>query len=288
MVKTCTLSIIIVAYNNQALLRQCLRSIHDNVSISLKYEIIVVDNNSADKTVAMLEKEFPEITVIANTENYGFAKANNQGLKLTTGKYILLLNNDTFVLAHSLETLIAYMEEHPKVGAASPRLLNGDGISIQAQGGGNKKQWLSKEPLSVKFITGASFLIRRDVYARLGGLDEKFFFYNEDLDWCTRILKRGWQIHYVPAASIIHYGGKSTHFISKRALIEGIKGGLYYNYKHYRWILPLYIPLLLVYCFLEIVLSLFKIMFFLKPRAAWERLQAFTILIGIILSGSFR
>jgi GT2 family glycosyltransferase len=180
------------------------------------------------------------------------------------------------------------MDEHPLVGAVSPRLLNGDGLTVQVQGGGNKKQWYSTKPLAVKFITGAAFMIRREAYINVGGLDEKFFFYNEDLDWCTRILKKGWRIYYVPEAAIIHYGGKSTHFISKRAIVEGIKGGLYYNYKHYRWILPIYIPLLLCYCCLEIVFSLLKLCLFYKPRSSWERFQAFVLLIWIILSGSFR
>lgn len=274
----CTLSIIIVAYNNQDLLRQCLLSIQANVSTKLTYELIVVDNNSVDQTLSMLHAEFPEITVIANPENYGFAKANNLGLKIALGKYLLLLNNDTLVLKNSLETLVSYLETNIQVGAVSPKLLNSDGVSVQVQGGGLKKHWYSTKPLAVKFITGAAFVIRRETYLQVGGLDEKFFFYNEDLDWCTRILKLHWQIHYVPTASIIHHGGKSTHFISKRAIIEGIKGGLYYNYKHYRWILPIYIPLLLLYCCIEIIISLGK----------RERLQAFATIIGIILSGSFR
>ena len=288
MVNKIDLSIIIVSYNNKELLRQCLNSIHENVSTDCHYEIIVVDNNSQDNAVKMLQEEFPYVAVIDNSENYGFAKANNMGLRIAQGRYIILLNNDTFVLGRSFETLIEYMDAHPEVGAVSPRLLNGDGVTTQFQGGGSTKKWLSKTPRKVSFITGAALLIRQAVYKNVGGLDEKFFFYNEDLDWCTRMLKAGWQIHYVPLASVIHYGGKSTHFISKRAIIEGIKGGLYYAYKHYRWALPVYIPLLLLYCLLEIGISFFKIVFLFQPKAAWERILAFVTLLGIVLSGRFR
>jgi GT2 family glycosyltransferase len=239
------LSIIIVAFNNREYLRACLNSLYENAGQRLRYEIFVVDNNSQDQTLQMLQENYPGVQIIDNQENVGFARANNQALRLASGRYLLLLNSDTFVLGGSLEKMLEYMDTHREAGALSPRLLHSDGQTVQRQGGGwQKRKWLAGTPQKVKFISGAAFLIRRETYKNVGGLDENFFFYNEDLDWCRRILHNGWEIHYYPEAAVIHYGGQSTGFLGTRATVEGLRGGLYFAYKHYRWLFPLYAGLL--------------------------------------------
>lgn len=277
------LSIIVVSYNNSTLLKNCLNSLKMNID----REIFVVDNNSSDDSVSMVKQYFPAVKIIVNKNNAGFAKANNQALKLAQGRYILLLNNDTIVQPNCLEQIIKYLDGNPKAGALSPKLLNEDG-SVQTQGGGPKKVWLATMPQEVSFICGAAFVIRRTVYEQIGGLDEKFFFYNEDLDWCLRIKKAGWKIIYFPDSAVIHFGGKGTQFISKRARIEGIKGGLYYGYKHYRLGLVLYVPLLLVYCLVSILIAAISWLLRYKQGYQVETIQAFTEIVKIILMRKFR
>ncbi|MDR1114440.1 MAG: glycosyltransferase, partial [Candidatus Margulisbacteria bacterium] len=146
---------------------------------------------------------------------------------------------------HSLEQMVDFMDARRGIGALAPKLLDGDALTTQKPGSAlAQKDWAAAEPRQVKFISGAAFLIRRETYKNVGGLDENFFFYNEDLDWCRRILQNGWQIYYYPEAAIIHYGGKSTGFIGRRATVEGLRGGLYFVYKHYRPLFPLYFVLL--------------------------------------------
>ncbi len=289
MSKPLDLSVIIVSFNNKDYLLNCLNSLYENVSNTLSYEIIMIDNNSQDNTLQMVQENFPAVKVIDNAENVGFAKANNQGLRIAQGRYFLLLNNDTFVLQDSLEKLIAFMDKNKDIGAVSPRLLEADGQTTQLQGSSfHKKVWLSTEPISVKFITGAAFLIRKETYRNIGGMDEKFFFYNEDLDWCKRIISFGWQIYYYPASTIIHYGGKSTPHIKRRAIVEGVKGGLYFCYKHHRLALPVYVPLILVYTLAEILLNGIKLILFKGKKNSWEKISAFAELFKITVLGQYR
>jgi GT2 family glycosyltransferase len=277
------LSIIIVSYNNRELLRHCLQSVYENTNVS--YEVFVVDNNSQDNTLQMVQEYYPQVKVIDNQENVGFARANNQALRQAQGRYLLLLNNDTFVLGDCFDQLVRFMDRQPNVGAVSPKLLNSDGVTVQIQGSGvHKKQWLSAKPVPVSFISGAAFMVRRETYKNVGGLDEKFFFYNEDLDWCKRIRSYGWEIYYYPDSAVIHYGGKSTGFISSRALVEGIKGGVYFCYKHYRWIFPLYWVLILIYCLGGVCFNVTG----LFQAARRERLKGFSRLIYILIAGQYR
>ena len=275
------LSIVIVAFNSREYLRGCLNSIYENTGQSIKYEILVVDNNSQDGTLKLLQENYPEVRTLDNAENVGFARANNQALQLARGRYLLLLNSDTFVLGHSLEKMVEYMDAHREAGALSPKLLNADGQTVQTQGSSwQKKKWETLNAREVSFISGAAFLLRRETYKNVGGLDENFFFYNEDVDWCKRILKNGWEIHYFPAAAVIHYGGKSTGFLGRRATVEGLRGGLYLVYKHYRWVFPLYLFLLVFFLILFLLGNVFRAPF---RRTAREKIAAYGQVIGIAL-----
>jgi len=289
MTKPVDLSIIIVSYNNKKFLENCLNSIYENSANALNYEIYVVDNNSQDGTLKLLQESFPEVKVIDNNENLGFAKANNQAMRQAQGRYFILLNNDTFVFQDSLEKLVKFMDENKTIGAVSPRLLNSDGQTTQIQGNNlHKKIWLSTKPIPVSFICGAAFLIRREAYEKIGGLDEHFFFYNEDLDWCLRLRKAGWAIFYYPLSSVIHYGGQSSKLIKKKTFIEGFKGGLYFCYKHHRLLLPIYLIVLSFYLLVSSALKLIQLIFLAEKKNSWEQLTALLEVLYIAISGKYK
>jgi len=227
------LSIIILNYNNSELLKKCLASVFNPVR-KISFEVVVVDNASTDDPLIMIKRDFPPVKVIVNSENLGFSKANNQGISQSSGKYCLLLNNDTIVKPGAFEVLAEFMERHPSCGACGPKLLNEDG-SLQRQGGlFGSSFWNASEPKRAQFLTGACLMVRREVINKIGLLDENLYFYNEDLDWCRRIKKAGWEIYYVPAAGVIHLGGYSTkREFNKKMFVEGFRGGLYFCRKHY-------------------------------------------------------
>ncbi|NQY75379.1 MAG: glycosyltransferase family 2 protein [Candidatus Margulisbacteria bacterium] len=225
------LSIVIVNYNGAKFIQRCLDSILN--STQTPHEIIVIDNQSQDNSIAILKTYETRITLILNPQNVGFAKANNQGFKVSKGDCILLLNNDTIVTSGALDQMVSYLDNHPNVGGLGPRLLNPDG-SVQSQGS-ILNQWIfkSKSPRSVSFLCFAAFLTRSKILQQMGGLDENFFFYNEDIDLCKRFKKQGLDIIYFPESEIIHFGGLSTQSLKPTAIIEGYRGGLYLCQKHY-------------------------------------------------------
>ncbi len=228
------LSICIPTLNAGALLRDCLRSIYANTH-SVTFEIIVVDNNSHDGTVEMLRVEFPDVHIIANDRNTGFTRPTNQALRASTGRYALLLNNDTVILPDALDRLVAFADAHPQVGIVTPKVLNRDGTLQKQCRRGLATPWelfcyfsgLAKRfPNDPRFagylityigedethtcaaVSGSCMLIRRAVLDQIGLLDERFFAYQEDTDFCIRAGKAGWQVYYFPQAQIIHYGGE--------------------------------------------------------------------------------
>jgi len=230
------LSIIIVNWNVRDLLRRCLHSLLRPSTHPLQHEIIVIDNASNDGSVEMLRTEFPQVRLIANEENRGFTAANNQGLAVAGGRYLLLLNPDTEVVDDALTVMVRYMEEHPQVGVLGPRLLYPDGrlqpsrrrfptfatallesTVIQQWSPDNRvlrryymRDTPDDETQEVDWLVGACLLVRREVYEQVGGLDEGFFMYSEELDWCKRIKEAGWRIVYLPTATVIHHEGKSS------------------------------------------------------------------------------
>jgi GT2 family glycosyltransferase len=228
------LSIIIVSWNVRELLRACLRSI-ERSGATVRTEIIVVDNASADGSAAMLAQGFPRVHVIANAANRGFPAANNQGIARSSGRYVMLLNPDTEVGDGALAAMVAYLDVQPQVGVLGPQLVNPDG-SVQS----SRRRfptfwtavfegtWLQRfappglverytvrdrrdDAISeVDWVTGACLAVRREAFAQVGGLDEGFFMYSEELDWCKRIKVAGWKIVYFPGARVMHHEGKSS------------------------------------------------------------------------------
>ena len=227
------LSVIIVNWNVRDLLRECLRSLAAGRE-QLELEVIVVDSASADGSIAMLREEFPWVRLITCDENVGFPRGNNLGLAEARGDYLLLLNPDTVVVDDALTVLRDYLATHPAVGAVGPQLLNPDG-SVQSSRrrfptlatGFFESTWLQglvpgvlrryyaldlpdDATAEVDWLTGACVMVPRAVYERVGGLDEGYFMYSEELDWCRRIVAAGWKVVYHPPARVIHHVGQSS------------------------------------------------------------------------------
>jgi hypothetical protein len=199
-------------------------------------EILVVDNASTDGSAEMVRDEFPQIHLLANNENRGFTAANNQGLALSRGRYLLLLNPDTEVVGDALTRMLCYAEANKEVGALGPRLLNPDGSTQSSrrrfptfatalvESTVVQEWWQDNQILrqyymadtaddaiqQVDWVVGACLLVRRQAFEQVGGLDEGYFMYSEELDWCRRIKAAGWEIAYLPTAAIIHHEGKSS------------------------------------------------------------------------------
>ena len=228
------LSIIIVSWNVRELLRACLTSIAANPG-DLDLEVIVVDSGSGDGTPTMVAEDFPWVTLVARPDNVGFARGNNIGIRRAHGDLILLLNPDTEVVEAALSTMVDYMQAHTAVGVVGPQLLYPDG-TIQSSRrrfptlatGFWESTWL--EPCApqrvldayyvqdrsddviqdVDWMMGAALMVRRETVEEVGLLDEAYFMYSEELDWCYRIKAAGWRVVYLPAARIIHHEGKSS------------------------------------------------------------------------------
>lgn len=212
-------SVIIVSCNTRELLRRCLESL-----ASAGCEIIVVDNASTDGSEEMVAREHPGVTLIRNERNLMFAKANNQGLRQAHGEYLLMLNSDTVVPKGCIEGLVRFLEEHPGAGAVGPKVLNLDG-SLQSKGHplqsirttlvtsfGLRRwcDWPEDERRRVGWISGCCMLTRRGVVEQVGGLCEELSFYGEEVEWCWRVDKSGWEVWYEPASQVLHVGGGST------------------------------------------------------------------------------
>jgi len=206
------LSIIIVNYNTADMLARCLHSVHSQ--LSGKIEVIVVDNASDDDSVKIMQVHFPWARVIGNVENLGFAKANNQALEISRGTYIYFLNPDTELKQRAIDTAIAFMESKPEVGLAGTRVVNPDGSpqsSIERRYPGERHSHGEFSQLigDIAWVLGASIIARRSVLKAVGGFDERFFIYGEDLDLCLSVRKLGWAIGFISEALVIHWGGAS-------------------------------------------------------------------------------
>jgi len=240
------LSIVIVSYNVRDLLADCLRSIASSISVNpagmgapsgdgLAIEVIVVDSASTDSTPSMIRKLFPWARLIALNENVGFSRGNNIGIEAAGGRRLLLINPDTIVEGNALANLCSCLDTHPEVGLVGPQLLNADGTVQSSRRrfptlltAFFESTWLQPfappsilrsyygmdkrddEIASVDWVTGAAMLVRKEVIEQVGGLDERFFMYSEELDWQRRIKRAGWDVVYYPEAKVTHFGGKSS------------------------------------------------------------------------------
>jgi len=250
------LSIIIINFNTGKFLQNCLESLFSKTK-EMTYEVIVVDNGSDDDTVKMIEKEFPHVNLIKNEKNLGFTKANNQGMKIAKGEYFLLLNSDTILNEISITPALKYMKANQDVGICGCKHYNQDG-SLQRTcfhfpniitllwdltllsrffpkssifGKYAMTYWDYNDTRQVDRVMGSYLLTNKSFIEKVGLLDENFFIYEEETDWCYRAKKAGFKVMFFHESSIVHFGGKATTDTFFR--VEGIKSMHKFYKKHY-------------------------------------------------------
>jgi len=261
----CDLSIVIISWNVRELLRRCLDSIQESLKgekgKGLLVETIVFDNGSADGSADMVREDFPWVHLMESEVNLGFTKGNNLAIGQSEGRYILLLNPDTEVVGDALGTMVAYMESHPRVGALGPQLLNPDGTTQSSrrrfptlataflestvlqpwfQGSRILKRYylldrLDEEIQPVDWVVGAAILIRREALHQVGPLDEEFFMYSEELEWCYRLKAQGWEVVYLPTAQVVHQEGRSSGQVLPARHIHFQRSKVLFFKKYYGW-----------------------------------------------------
>jgi GT2 family glycosyltransferase len=256
-----TVSVIIVSWNARKYLLQCLASLSAD-ACRYPMEIIVVDNASSDGSADSVASCYPDVHLIRNAENVGFAKANNIGVSASTGEYLCFVNSDVKVLPHCVTGLIDFCREHPKVGMVGPRIIGGDGkLQRSCRGfptvwnmfcralafdtlfrkskiftGYSLSYWAQDSVRPVDILTGCFWLVRRNALTEVGLLDENFFMYGEDMDWCKRFWIHHWEVVFVPSSEAIHYGGASSSNSPVRFYIEMQRADLQYWKKHHSFL----------------------------------------------------
>ncbi len=299
-VSTIDLSVVIVSWNTRDLLGACLRSI-DSGRGALNVEVIVVDGGSSDGTPDMLTKEYPWVRLIARSDNVGFPKGNNIGLAEAQGRLLLLLNPDTEIEGEALSTMAHYLDTHRDVGIVGAKLLNPDG-SIQSSRrrfpslatGFFESTWL--QPIApnslmeryyaadlpdnvvseVDWLVGACLMTHRAVLEDVGPMDEAYFMYSEELDWCRRVKEAGWKVVYLPEARIVHHVGKSSEQAVTERHINYQRAKLRY-FRKFHGRIPsnvLRLTILLNYLF-QIILEASKGVLGLKRSLRWQRVRAY-------------
>lgn len=244
------LSFIIVSWNARKYLVECLSSIRDDAR-GVDYEVIVVDNASTDGSQEAVRALFPEARLIELSSNSGFAAANNTGIRQSTGRYVFLVNSDIRIVPGCVGRVVRYLDKNPGAGLVGPRVLNADGTLqlscrrapslgrnlLAALGFESIRKDLLYHPhdrtREVDVLSGCFLSARRAAVEEAGLLDERFFFYAEDKDWCKRLKSAGWKIVYLPEAEAIHYGGKSSVNAPLQYYIEMHRANLKYWAKHH-------------------------------------------------------
>ena len=252
------ISVIIVSWNALSYLRGCLASIRETGGPWVR-EVIVVDNASTDGSPDMVAAEFPEVQLVRASRNLGFAQGNNLGIRHASGSFLALVNSDVVVHPGCFENLAKALESHPEVGLAGPRVTGRDGqlqrscrrfptvwnlacralaldrvlSGWSAFSGFEMRHWNYEDQREVEVLSGCFWLARKTAVEKVGGLDERFFFYAEDVDWCKRLKAAGWKALFVPQATATHFGGGSSSNAPLRYSIEILKADLTYWGKHY-------------------------------------------------------
>lgn len=251
------LSIVIVSWNTRAFLSRCLQAVRDEVAAlpAGAVETTVVDNASSDDSVAMVARDHPAVTLIANDRNLGFARACNQAIRVSSGKYVLLLNPDCELQPSALATLIAVLDDNPKVAAAGARLLDSDGGLQQSCSRfptlGRElyrlfhldrlrpwacypmAQWPASAARAVDCVQGACMILRAEALQAVGLLDEDYFIYTEEVDLCRRLCAGGWLTYWVPGAVALHHGGRSTAQAEAPMFLQLYRSKVLYFRKHH-------------------------------------------------------
>lgn len=272
------LSVVIATWNCKKYVEECLHSFRQHVRISS--EVIVVDNASTDGTAEMIAQQFPEVRLIRSADNVGFARANNIGILASNSRYLALINPDVKLLAGCVERALAAIEAEPSVGMLGPGMIGRDG-SVHRSGMRFPTLWnllcdalalhrvFGRRPIfgghlmadfnwdssrDVDVLSGWFWLIRRDALREVGLLDEQFFMYGEDLDWCKRFRDAGWRVVFEPKAAAIHYGGGSSEQAPIRFCLEMQRSNQqYWNKHHPRITRPLYVAIVSLHSLVRLV-----------------------------------
>lgn len=306
------LSVALVSYNTRELMQQALRTVIE-ASAGLQVEITVVDNASGDGSADMVEAEFPQVKLIRNSDNVGFAVANNAAFRSGHGRYVMLLNTDTIIRPDTLRCLVEFLDNHPETAAAGCKILNPDGtLQLESRRGfptptaafckltglsrlfpRNPRlarynlTFLDPEEVSeVDALSGSCMMVRWEVIEEVGLLDETYFMYGEDLDWCYRMREAGWKIHYVPQTEIIHFRGESgraqemrIQYLKNRAMAIFVQKHMRRRYRFFPlWLLHVGIGLY----------GLYSLAIPLARRLALPALDAILVLAGLRLGVAAR
>ena len=249
-------AVIILSWNTRALLAECLGAVYASQTPPEFFDVWVVDNGSSDGSPELVRQHFPQAHLIANTDNRGFAGANNQALAQVTAPYALLLNSDAMLPPAALAELASCLEQRPQAGAVGPLYVRGDG-SFQASFADFpslgtellvvaglaerlvRPTFPSHSPAEsqtarvVDWIPGACLLVRTAAVKQVGLLDEGYFFYSEEVDWCYRLARAGWQVWFWPSVVVTHYVGQSARRASEASLRHLYRGKVRFFAKHY-------------------------------------------------------
>lgn len=280
-------STVVVSWNTCEVLRNCLASLYANTR-DIEFEVIVIDNASTDDSVAMVRSAFPQVTLVKNSENHGFAAANNQGIAMAQGRYVLLLNSDTIILNNAIKKTVDFANFHPKAGVVGCRVLNSDrslqltcfmfpsilNMLLSASYlyklfpkskffGRERMTWWDRNDIrEVDVVTGCFMLVRQEAIKQVGTMDEKFFMYGEETDWCYRFKRAGWKVMFAPAGKIIHYGGASSRQKRSEMTLQLRESILLFMRKHKSFLTYAFACLLIaLFFFLRVPYWLIRAMF---------------------------
>lgn len=251
------ISIIIVTYNSATVIGACLRSIAAD-GAGMAVETLVIDNDSTDDTLASIRAQYPWARIITGHGNVGFARGNNIGFRQARGRYLFMLNPDTELRRGALQALLTYADAHPNVGMVAPHMVYFDNSLqhntfrfpdyAQAFYGFFEKLAPLDSPQNGRYlpadyshqrqtehILGAAVFVRREVFTQLGGMDEAFALYFEETDWCYRARQAGWQVHYIPTATVMHIGAHATSKNPERSAVLFARSRAYFYHKNYGW-----------------------------------------------------
>lgn len=294
-------SIVIVSWNVAELLAKCLDSILASSFDKNKLEIIVVDSASKDNSVAMLRENYPQVNLLAQSENVGFTRGNNIGFRAAKGRYLFMLNPDTEIIGDAISQLVNYLDAHADVGIVGPHTLNSDGTYQSSRRNFPSKAlaffestflqeiapkamldnfYLNQYPadavIDVGWMQGSALLVRREIFETLGGLDESFVMFFEELDWCKRASDAGWRLVYLGTAKIIHHGGKSTEQAGVKKHIWFQESKIRYYRKHHGAVFAAILWLFLLFNYLwQIIVEGIKAIIGHKRSLRKERLSIY-------------
>lgn len=249
------LSVVIVSWNTRDLLARCIRSLQAS-ELPPETDILIVDNASSDGTASSVHRMFPDLVLMRNDKNVGFAAANNIALSSATGRYILLLNPDTEVQPGAVQALCEFLDANVGSGAVAPQLVGADGAMQKSvspapslmreisrlfhishwslpSASYDMKRWYMHRPREVDVVQGACMMIRREALYEVGLLDEDYFMYTEEVDLCHRLRKAGWTVHWLPTAKVRHHGSQSSKQVPTESFLNLYKSKIIYFRKHH-------------------------------------------------------